>query len=300
MSTGQSRGRRRRKGIDGTVYPRGKKWAYAVDLGADPLTGERRRDSRSGFESENAAWDALIDANQQLRSSSYIKNTPRTVSQFFDEWLAAMKMSIKPTTHSNYRSYADYYVIPIIGDRKLQDLTTETITRLYTHLLEKGRRRGNSNQLMYDHWRRSVATGQEASPRDLANAGKVTYSAGVRALQRYRAGRAPLDYAPGLDARSVQSVHIMLNRALADAVRWKYIADNPVTNAARVRRSRKGHTVWTPDTSSADSSPRPRASGSTRCGCCSPPPGLAAPKQRELAASTSILRVAASPCGGRG
>lgn len=247
MTTGQSRGRRRRKGIDGSVYPRGRKWAYAVDLGADPLTGERQRDSRSGFESEDAAWRALIEANQQLRTRTYVKKAPRTVGQFIDAWLAAMSMSIKPTTHSNYRSYADYYVIPIIGDRRLQNVTTETITLLYTHLLENGRRRGDSNQVMYDHWHRSVASGREASPRELATAAGLSYSAGVRARQRYRAGRVPAAYTAGLDARSVQSVHIMLNRAMADAVRWRYIGENPVTNAARVRRSRKGHTVWTPD-----------------------------------------------------
>jgi hypothetical protein len=52
-------GRRKRKGVDGSVYPRGKKWAYVVDLGPDPLTGERRRNSRSGFPSEDEAWQAL-------------------------------------------------------------------------------------------------------------------------------------------------------------------------------------------------------------------------------------------------
>lgn len=240
-------GRRKRKGVDGSVYPRGKKWAYAVDLGPDPLTGERRRNSRSGFPSEDEAWQALVDANQKLRSNTYVKNTPRTVRQFFDEWLAAMKMSLKPTTFNNYSRYAEYYVLPVIGDRKLQALTTETITRLYAHLLENGRRRGNSNQLMYEEWKRSLAAGREATPRELAEIGKVTYSAGVRAAQRYRAGRIPSDYSTGLDPRSVHSVHIMLNAALHDAVEAKYIAENPVTKAGRVRQERRSHRVWTPD-----------------------------------------------------
>jgi hypothetical protein len=29
----------------------------------------------------------------------------------------------------------------------------ETITRLYKHLLERGRKRGDSNQVMYETWR---------------------------------------------------------------------------------------------------------------------------------------------------
>ena len=102
-----SRGRKRsRRGIAGTVYQRGAKWAYLIDLGADPLTGKRRRDSRSGFPTENAAWDGLVEANTELRTHTYVKNAPRTVREFFDEWLAAMKTALKPTTHSNYTSYA--------------------------------------------------------------------------------------------------------------------------------------------------------------------------------------------------
>ena len=250
---GRERGRERgptprsRTGIAGTVYPRGKKWAYAVTLAPDPLTGQRRRDARSGFDTEKAAWDALIEANNQLRSNTYVKNSTTTVGQFLDQWLATISISVKPTTHSNYRNYADYYVIPIIGDRKLQDLTTDTITSLYTHLLHRGRRRGNSNQLMHQHWTRATDRQETPSARELATIGGVSYSAAVRALQRYRAGRVPTTYSPGLDPRTVHSVHIMLNRAFADAVTQRLLSDNPVTDAARVRQTRKAHTVWDPE-----------------------------------------------------
>jgi integrase len=169
------------------------------------------------------------------------------VRQYFEEWLAAIKISVKPTTYSNYRGYAEYNVIPIIGDRRLQDLTTETINLLYAHLLEKGRRRGNSNQLMHEEWKRSIARGQQATPRQLSSAGAVSYAAGVRALAGFRAGRIPAEFSPGLDPRSVQSIHIMLNRALNDAVKWKYLVDNPVRHAVRIKRPQRGHRVWTPD-----------------------------------------------------
>jgi hypothetical protein len=53
-----------------------------VTLAPDPLTGGRRRDARSGFDTEKAAWDALIEANNQLRSNTYVKNSTTTVSQF--------------------------------------------------------------------------------------------------------------------------------------------------------------------------------------------------------------------------
>jgi integrase len=245
----RQRGRtpRSRAGIAGTVYPRGKKWAYAVTLTPDPLTGERRRDARSGFASEKDAWDALIEANNQLRTNKYVKNHSTTVGQFLDEWLTMISISVKPTTHGNYRNYADYYVIPIIGDRKVQDITTDTITTLYQHLLHQGRRRGDSNQRMYEHWKQAIARHEAPSARELAAIGEVSYSAAVRALQRYRAGRVPTAYSPGLDPRTVQSVHIMLSRAFADAVKQRLIGESPVTDAARVRQTRRAHTVWSPD-----------------------------------------------------
>jgi integrase len=247
MSDPKGSKRRSRRGVNGSVYPRGKKWAYAVDLGNDPLTGERRRDSRSGFESEDAAWEALIDANNQLRSNRYVKNAPRTVRQFLDEWLSSVRISIKPTTHGNYQNYANYYVIPVIGERKLQDVTHETISMLYAHLLKKGRRKGDSNQRMYQYWKQAIDSGKSPKPKDVAAAGDVTYSAATRAVRRYQAGRIPATYSAGLDARTVLGVHIMLSRAFADAVAWKYLTDNPAAEAKRIRQERKGHKVWTPD-----------------------------------------------------
>ncbi len=247
MSSAGGKKRRARRGINGSVYPRGQKWAYVVDLGNDPLTGERRRNARAGFATEDAAWEALVEANNQLRTNRYVKNAPRTVRQFLDEWLAAVRVSLKPTTHSNYRNYAVYYVIPIIGERRLQDVTPEMISLLYTHLLEKGRRKGDSNQRMYAFWKKAVEAGQSPKPKDVATAGGVTYAAATRAVRRYQAGRVPAPYSRGLDARTVLGVQIMLGRAFADAVSWKYLGESPAAQAGRVRQTRKGHNVWTPD-----------------------------------------------------
>lgn len=46
---------------------------------------------------------------------------------------------LRPSTWTNYRDYLDAYVIPIIGDTVLQDLSPVRLNLLYGHLLEKGR-----------------------------------------------------------------------------------------------------------------------------------------------------------------
>jgi hypothetical protein len=60
------------RGLRGTVYRRGSKWAYMIDLDADLLTGKRQQRAKSGFETEQSAWDALAEANAELRTDAYV------------------------------------------------------------------------------------------------------------------------------------------------------------------------------------------------------------------------------------
>ncbi len=58
------------------------------------------------------------------------------------EWHEAIKVSVRATTWVNYGNYMRFYVIPHIGETRLQDLTPVRLNLLYGHLLEHGRRRG--------------------------------------------------------------------------------------------------------------------------------------------------------------
>jgi hypothetical protein len=92
-----------------------------IDMGPDPLTGKRRQQAKSGFDSERDAWDALAEANADLRTNTYVRTSRSTVSEFLNEWLTTIQMAVKPTTFANYSTYAKAYIIPLIGDRKLQN-----------------------------------------------------------------------------------------------------------------------------------------------------------------------------------
>jgi hypothetical protein len=49
---------------------------------------------------------------------------------------------MRPSTWwANYRTYTAAYVVPILGQIKLQALTPVQLNHLYAHLLERGRRR---------------------------------------------------------------------------------------------------------------------------------------------------------------
>lgn len=235
-----------RRNLSGSVYKRGHKWAYMIDMGPDPLTGKRRQQAKSGFDSERDAWDALAEANADLRTNTYVRASRRTVSEFLNEWLTTIQMAVKPTTFANYSTYAKAYIIPVIGDRKLQDIEPETINALYRQLLSSGRRRAATNHVMYSWWRAETEAGRPVRPIDLARKAEVSYSAATNAIRRYRAGRVPETNSPGLSPRAVASVHVMLHRALRDATKLRYISTNPAASAEFPRAEKRPHKTWTP------------------------------------------------------
>lgn len=236
-----------------TVDQRGKKWGFRIELEPDPLTGARRRPFKGGFETEDAAWEAAIEAKKRAAIGRTAVAKKIRVGDFFDEWLAANEGQFKNTTSQNYRDNIDAYIKPVIGSRWLGDLTVPTLNAFYKHLREKGRTKGDSNRRMYEYWlaHRTERDGAGPLPRDIAAACGTKLDAAREAVRRYRRGRIPAEYSPGLSIKSVRNVHVVVQLALKDAVRWDYLHANPAVHAVlpreRGRRTgKKQHMIWTP------------------------------------------------------
>lgn len=126
--------------MNGSVWRRDNgKWAYRFDVGPDALSGRRQTRSKSGFETKREATAALRKAISALERGRSVKTNRRSVEDFLDEWHAAVRPSLRPTTWTNYRDYLDAYVIPVIGQTALQELSPVRLNLLYAHLLERGR-----------------------------------------------------------------------------------------------------------------------------------------------------------------
>lgn len=127
----------------GTVRRRKNgEFEYRFDAGPDPLSGKRRRLGRSGYTSRREAERALrkaLDAHDRGRT---VRSSSQTVAQFVEQWHPAIQASVRPTTWANYNNYLSAYVLPHIGDTRLQDLTALRLNLLYGHLLNHGRVRG--------------------------------------------------------------------------------------------------------------------------------------------------------------
>ena len=164
--------------MKGHVYRRGRAWSYIFDIDPDPLTGKRRQASGSGFATEKAAWRACRTALKEYEDGQRVQPSKRTVEDALNDWLTRIRHSVKPSMWQNWQNYADYYVIPHIGQRKAQEIDGAVLDALYARLLAEGRRRTDKNSLMYDYW----LANPDARAADLVKSCGVTIYAARAAL----------------------------------------------------------------------------------------------------------------------
>ena len=223
------------------AYQRGESWWYRVELEADPLTGKRRFDRKGGFETQDAAWSAAVVVKRALTDGTRVPRNQRTVSAFFAEWFPTVKQELKSTTYQNYLDYAESYVLPAIGTKRMQDIDVQIVNALYRRLLESGRAKPDTDSVMYAFWKTERDAGREPGPTRIAAECGVSYHGARKAVGRYRNGRIPTPKPPGLFRKTVKNVDIMLHRAFRDAVAWRYMAINPTEHASVPRNPTKGH-----------------------------------------------------------
>jgi hypothetical protein len=131
------------------VYQGGRKWWYRLELERHPLTDERQFEYQGGFATDDDAWKAAIKAKGAQEEGQRVSPSKLTVEEFFDEWLDSLRDSIKPSTLANYTDYRDAYVVPLIGQKRLQKADVPTLNTLYRHLLTDGRCKVDNNSRMY-------------------------------------------------------------------------------------------------------------------------------------------------------
>lgn len=75
------------------------------------------------------------EVKQKLRSYSVKpmndKQADRnTVSDFANQWLATVKLKCKPSTHNKYSNICKNHIVPLIGKRRIADLSSENIEEM--------------------------------------------------------------------------------------------------------------------------------------------------------------------------
>jgi len=132
--------------MNGRVFQRrrgkGLPWSYVVDAGRDQ-SGRRKQRMKGGFRTKADAERALRELLHSLDTASYVEPSKRGVGQYLvEEWLPAIRSTVKPTTFDQYRMLIVAHVQPRIGDIGLQALTPAHLNALYGELVSSGRKDG--------------------------------------------------------------------------------------------------------------------------------------------------------------
>ncbi len=181
-----------------------------VYAGVDPLSGKRHYltevvplDADASRESAKLARDQAKKALTRLLNQVDERRNPRTratVGQLLDRYLELL--DVEPTTLRTYQWLIDKHIRPVIGGLMVSRLDGEVIDSFYTRL-----------RTCRDHCKgRKYVEHRTAGEHDCDD----------------RCG--PHQCRP-LAASSIRQVHWILSGALKRAVRWRWIAHNPVSEA---------------------------------------------------------------------
>ncbi len=104
---------------------------------------------RVGGRSSSCIFDGLLPIRLQFRllaakqRGGYVPPSTETVGTFLlEDWLPGQRSRLRPSTWESYRAKIETYVIPRIGQVRLQNINPAALNNLYAELLESGRADG--------------------------------------------------------------------------------------------------------------------------------------------------------------
>ncbi len=123
------------------VYAHGNGgWYFKTTLGRDPLTGRRSQVTRRGFRTAGEAGRARKELLAGVGTIARPSSSAMTVNALLDLYLDGLdadgRLSVK--TRFDYRKNAEVYVRPLLGGRRLRDVTPETILEWQRRLAKSG------------------------------------------------------------------------------------------------------------------------------------------------------------------
>lgn len=117
-------------------------WSFVVDIGVDPGTGRRRQARRRGFGTKRTAQEEFDRLRVIAHDQLYVAPSKQTLAEYLQIWLTGLPASgLRPSTIDGYRRNLEGYIIPRLGNVRVDALTAPQLDVVYTELLESGKRR---------------------------------------------------------------------------------------------------------------------------------------------------------------
>lgn len=121
----------------GHVRQHGNGWQVVVELDPDPLTGKRRRIFRTA-PTKKAAQQLRARLVTDVAQGTAQAPEKRTVTMLAEAWLAHIETNRSPSTMKGYHQKLDRYIIPNLGNVRLDRLRTIQLDGLYATLRASG------------------------------------------------------------------------------------------------------------------------------------------------------------------
>lgn len=77
---------------------KGELWLFKIDVGKDPVTGERKTTTKRGFATRAEAKKAAADIERELADGTYTTDNKMTFSELADEWISEYSKTVKVST----------------------------------------------------------------------------------------------------------------------------------------------------------------------------------------------------------
>lgn len=125
---------RRRARREGSVFQRKDdgRWVVQLELG----DGKRKQ---YYVKSQKEGIEKLRKAQRELEQGTLVTGPQQTVKQYLEYWLEEVhKSSLKVSTYVKYRKVIDSYIIPALGDLRLEKLTPQHVQSLYNQKAKDG------------------------------------------------------------------------------------------------------------------------------------------------------------------
>ena len=135
---------------------RGVSWFYRVDVGRD-ASGKRIQKQKGGFRTRREADRAMRELKRDLDNGTYIPPSRTILAQYLEEWKDDyVTHNVRDSTAEEYRRIIDRYIVPQLGNHRMQDLKSYHIQRYVSRMLKSGRVReegGLSPTTVRNHFR---------------------------------------------------------------------------------------------------------------------------------------------------
>lgn len=101
--------------------------------------GKRRYSARIVSGTYKCAERELTKALRELDTGSYVEPSKQTLREHLTSWLDNFaRLAVSPRTHEDYHHRLTHDVLPILGERRLDQITSHDVQRLYADMDARG------------------------------------------------------------------------------------------------------------------------------------------------------------------